>query len=168
MQSSDFETQQVRNQTISTWRQNASQENTNNWSTSRQSQTQLFVINAVITLTNIRSSLNQFNVEEKEQNFRSKREQFQKFYDNREQSMKHMSKKKTKLKRTRINLKKKSSKTLIRQKRTIAMIKTISLCTIWTSILSKSARNATSNEKRSSQITSFIRTFVLVKTTRQR
>jgi hypothetical protein len=83
-----FETQQVRNQTISAWRQNASQENTINWSTSRQSQAQLSAINASITLTKNRQSLNQFNSEEREQDFRNKREQFQKFYDNREQSMK--------------------------------------------------------------------------------
>jgi superfamily II helicase len=46
------------------------------------------VINASITLTQNRSSLDQFTVEEREQNFRNKREQFRKFYDNREQSMK--------------------------------------------------------------------------------
>jgi hypothetical protein len=65
-QFSDFETQQVRNQTISAWRQNASQENTINWSIQRQSQIQSSVINANIMLTKNRSLLNQFNVEKRE------------------------------------------------------------------------------------------------------
>jgi superfamily II helicase len=46
------------------------------------------VINATIILTENRSPLDQFNVGGRGQNFRNKREQFQKFYDNRDQSMK--------------------------------------------------------------------------------
>jgi hypothetical protein len=61
-----FETQSVRNQTISAWRQNASQENTINDNIFRQSQSQLLT-NTDIILTKNRSSLKQFNIEEREQ-----------------------------------------------------------------------------------------------------
>jgi hypothetical protein len=55
----------------------------NQWNTTRQTQNQFFVTNAE------RSSLNQFNIEEREHyQDQEKRDQFETFYDNREQSMK--------------------------------------------------------------------------------
>jgi hypothetical protein len=78
IQSSSFETQSMRNQVIFAWRQNVSQENIID-----QTQDQLSATNAE------RSSLNQFNIEEREQyQDQRKRDQFRKFYDNREQLMK--------------------------------------------------------------------------------
>ncbi len=87
-QFSSFEILSFRNQTILVWRQNVSQNNINeNAKQNTQNQFSANIVNTNISSTS-RSSLEQFNIEKKEQNFREKRDQFQKFYDNREQSMK--------------------------------------------------------------------------------
>jgi hypothetical protein len=83
-QSSSFETQSVRNQTIFAWRQNVSQKNI-----ADQTQAQSSAINADVTSDTNRTSLKRYNNEEKEQyQDQEKHDQFRKFYDNREQPMK--------------------------------------------------------------------------------
>jgi hypothetical protein len=85
IRSTSFETQSIRNQTISAWRQNVSQE-----IISEQNQTHSSTNNADATFIENRTSLEQYNNDERRQyqDSQEKRDQFRKFYDNREQLMK--------------------------------------------------------------------------------
>jgi hypothetical protein len=84
-QSGGFGIQSVRNQIISAWRQNAPQ-----GIISEQNQTHLSTNSADTIFTGNRTSLGQYNNEERRQyqDSQGKRGQFRKFYDNREQLMK--------------------------------------------------------------------------------
>ncbi len=87
-QFSNFEILSFRNQTISVWRQNVSQSNISE-NSKQNTQNQLFADDVNTNISTVsRSLLKQFNIEERKQDFREKRDQFQNFYDNREQSMK--------------------------------------------------------------------------------